>query len=75
MELSEVKVGMQVMFGRKGAEKDLGEVVELVGTTIKVKALEPHGGSPAGTIWQVAPWAMVAPLWTRDGVTVWDCED
>ena len=58
MDHSQMRVGMQVLFGRSHGERTLGEVVKVNPARVKVKQLDVRGSiksHPVGTIWTVPP--------------------
>ena len=74
MHIDDVKVGMQVVFGRENGEKTLGEVVKINPKRVKVRTLEDRGQrlynahgqyarprSPAGALWNV-PACLMEPV-------------
>ncbi len=56
MERTEGKVGMTVIFGRRGGEKTRGRIVRVNAKNFKVETLEDRGkNSPLGSRWNVPP--------------------
>jgi hypothetical protein len=58
----QVRVGMQVLFGRPNGAKTLGVVEKINPTKAKVKTLEARGTSDTpGTLWTV-PFSLLYPV-------------
>jgi hypothetical protein len=63
MEKSELRVGMEVMFGRPGdrAEKTRGKIVKLNPKRAKIQSLENRGKHGQSATW-VVPYALIYPV-------------
>lgn len=56
LTMSDMRVGMKVLFGRPHGEKTFAEVIKVNRKKVKVRTLESRGRrSPKGAVWSVPP--------------------